>query len=53
MLHGANVFIQSAEGDLAKQTAQIEDFISRKVSVIYDTLRTLISDRIPRFVWAL
>lgn len=34
MLHGAEVIIQSAEGDLAKQIAQIEDFVSRKVSVI-------------------
>jgi ribose transport system substrate-binding protein len=34
MLHGADVIIQSAEGDLAKQTGQIEDFIAKKVSVI-------------------
>ncbi|KRE69698.1 substrate-binding domain-containing protein [Paenibacillus sp. Soil750] len=34
MLHGADVIIVSAEGDLAKQTAQIEDFITKKVSVI-------------------
>ncbi|KRF42164.1 substrate-binding domain-containing protein [Paenibacillus sp. Soil787] len=34
MLHGADVITVSAEGDLAKQTAQIEDFIIKKVSVI-------------------
>ncbi|MDF2649271.1 MAG: ribose superfamily binding cassette transporter, binding protein [Paenibacillus sp.] len=34
MLHGADVITVSAEGDLAKQTAQIKDFIERKVSVI-------------------
>ncbi|MFD0693382.1 ABC transporter substrate-binding protein [Paenibacillus sp. GCM10027628] len=34
MLHGADVITVSAEGDLAKQTAQIKDFIARKVNVI-------------------
>jgi ribose transport system substrate-binding protein len=32
--HGAEVITVSADGDLAKQTAQIEDFITRKVSMI-------------------
>lgn len=34
ILHDANVITVSAEGDLAKQTAQIEDFIARKVNMI-------------------
>jgi ribose transport system substrate-binding protein len=34
MLHGADVIIESAEGDLAMQTAQIQDFIAKKVSII-------------------
>ncbi|WP_261305197.1 substrate-binding domain-containing protein [Paenibacillus andongensis] len=34
ILHGVDVITVSAEGDLAKQTAQIEDFIVKKVSVI-------------------
>ncbi|NOU90167.1 substrate-binding domain-containing protein [Paenibacillus sp. LMG 31460] len=34
MLHGVDVITVSAEGDLAKQTAQIKDFIERKVNVI-------------------
>ncbi|MBD0378713.1 substrate-binding domain-containing protein [Paenibacillus sedimenti] len=34
MLHGADVITVSAEGDLDKQTAQIKDFIARKVNVI-------------------
>ncbi|MGO4274878.1 substrate-binding domain-containing protein, partial [Paenibacillus sp. TAF58] len=34
ILHGADVITVSAEGDLAKQTAQIKDFIARKVNVI-------------------
>lgn len=34
ILHGVDVITVSAEGDLAKQTAQIKDFIERKVDVI-------------------
>lgn len=34
ILHNADVITVSAEGDLAKQTAQIKDFIARKVNVI-------------------
>lgn len=34
ILHGVDVITVSAEGDLAKQTAQIKDFIERKVNVI-------------------
>jgi ribose transport system substrate-binding protein len=34
ILHGADVITVSAEGDLAKQTAQIEDFIAKKVNLI-------------------
>lgn len=34
ILHGVDVITVSAEGDLAKQTAQIKDFIARKVNLI-------------------
>lgn len=34
ILHGADVITVSADGDLAKQTAQIKDFIDKKVNLI-------------------
>ncbi|MZQ86349.1 substrate-binding domain-containing protein [Paenibacillus sp. 5J-6] len=34
MLHGADVIIESAEGDLNKQIAQMNDFITNKVNII-------------------